>query len=480
MTEFSLITKKGLRDNYTVPKSLFAQLKLNMLFCENTLNILSHPCGGEDILARNEIIRILETDISAKEQFIMLYKKITRLSKVFEHYKTAEPDCVRFFVFKECVSCYFSVLDTALPKDFYFFGRLLTYLSKLKTESKAACDAFAEYTSLLDRISGPRIVFSANGYYLAENTGNEHTSVLDRIIKDAGKLGWGRESADDDKTISFVSPLSKYLNELYPDEFEKLKELEKSLLSYMDIKLLSLIHEMDFYFDITELIRKADLKNIPHTYPALADKPTFSANELYDITLLSAEIEKITPNDVFISSDDRCFFICGANGGGKTTYLRAVASQLIMFLGGCPVFCRGAEIYAYTKVVGHFPNDEDSASYGRLDREIHDVTEIIDTCDNESFVFLNETLSGGTQSKAAVLALSTMEKLSEKGCSCLFVTHLNEVYKSAFPVLSPVVSDDEAHTRTFRIRRSYKPDGAYAGDILKKYELDEKSLGDKT
>ncbi len=480
MTEFSLITKNGLRDNDILPRSLLIELKLNTLFSDNTLNILSRPCDGEDILARQEIIRNLETNINVKEQFTQLYKKLAQLSKLFDRYNNSDNDCVRLFVFRECVSCYFSVLDADLPADGYFLERLCAYFADLKAQSAFMRDTFAEYVNLIDKISRSRIVFSPRGCYLAEDTGVDSKSALDSIIKDAEALGWGRENAEDGKSIPFVLPLSKYLEALYPDTFDKLSEIEKSLYDGMDIKLLSLIHEMDFYIDVLELIQKADQQNILHTYPTIADSPSFTANELYDITLLSAKIEKIVPNDVKITPDDRCYFIYGANGGGKTTYLRSVASQLIMFISGCPIFCRSAEIYAYTKVFGHFPHDEDSYQYGRLDREIHDVTEIIEQCDSESFVFLNETFSGGTQSKAAELAFSAMKHLSDKGCSCLFVTHLSDVYNSAFSVLSPIVSDDASHTRTYRIGRSDKPGGSYAEDILKKYELDKESLGDKS
>lgn len=478
MTEFSLITKKGLRDGDPVPMALLTELKLNTLFCGNTLEILSHPCGAEDILARQEIFRILEKDIRAKEQFTLLYKKLAQFSKTFDRYNKSDNDCVRLFVFRECVACFFSLIDADLPAGSYFCGRLSAYFAELKKKSGEMQNTFAEYAALLDKISGSRIVFSPSGYYLAEDTGGGQKSALDLIVRDADALGWGRDRTDDDKKITFVSPFSKYLNALYPESFDKLTQLERSLYDGIDFNLLSLISEMDFYFEVSELIKKADRQNIPHTYPTPAENPSFSADELYDITLISAKAEKIVPNNVFISPEKRCFYICGANGGGKTTYLRAVASQLIMFLGGCPIFCRSAMIYTYTKVFGHFPQDEDSAYYGRLDREINAVSEIIGKCDDESFVFLNETFSGGTQSKATELALSAMDQLSEKGSCCLFVTHLYDVYKSAYPVLSPVVANDLSHTRTYQIGLSDKPGGSYAGDILKKYDLDEKSLGD--
>ena len=38
---------------------------------------------------------------------------------------------------------------------------------------------------------------------------------------------------------------------------------------------------MDFYIDVLELIQKADQQNILHTYPTIADSPSFTANELY-------------------------------------------------------------------------------------------------------------------------------------------------------------------------------------------------------
>lgn len=479
MTELSLINKNRLQNNDPISKSLLTKLRLNVLFCDNTLDILSHLCGREDILARQEIIRALETDTRAKEQFSLLYKRLTELSRVLDRYNDSVSDCERLFVFKECVSRYFTVLDSALPAGGFFCERLSARFADLKTKSKTIYDAFDEYIRLIDEISRFQIVFSENGYYLTVNTDTDKNSALDSIIKDADALGWGGSSTEDDKTIPFISALSGYLNALYPDAFKKLAQLEKLIYDSMEIKLLSLIREMDFYFDILELIKRAESHNIPHTYPAFADKPSFSADELYDVTLLSAKAGKIVPNDVRVSPEKRCYFICGANGGGKTTYLRSVGSQLIMFLGGCPVFCRNAEIYAYTTVFGHFPQDEDSSDYGRLDREISAVSEIIEKCDDKSFVFLNETFSGGTQSRAAALALSTMDQLSEKGGSCLFVTHFRDVYNSKYPVLSPVVSDDAAHTRTYRIGFSDKPGDSYAGDILKKYDLDEKSLGNK-
>ena len=93
------------------------------------------------------------------------------------------------------------------------------------------------------------------------------------------------------------------------------------------------------------------------------------AKELYDISLLAKNCENIVPNDADFTEYEPFCFLLGANGGGKTTYLRALGVNLILFLAGCPVFAKEAEIYPFDIVLSHFPRDERFDNTGRLDEE---------------------------------------------------------------------------------------------------------------
>ena len=85
----------------------------------------------------------------------------------------------------------------------------------------------------------------------------------------------------------------------------------------------------------------------------------------------------------------------GANGGGKTTYLRALGINLILFLAGCPVFATEAEMYPFDIVLSHFPKDERFDHSGRLDEERKRTEEMLNIAQNKAgFLFFNETFSG--------------------------------------------------------------------------------------
>ena len=60
-------------------------------------------------------------------------------------------------------------------------------------------------------------------------------------------------------------------------------------------------------------------------------------------------VTNIVPNDILFN-EKTFFFLTGANGGGKTTYLRSVGIAVILFLSGCPIPCEGAEIYPLDNV----------------------------------------------------------------------------------------------------------------------------------
>ena len=165
----------------------------------------------------------------------------------------------------------------------------------------------------------------------------------------------------------------------------------------------------------------------------------------------------------------------GANGGGKTTYLRTAVINLIMFLGGCPIYGEKAEIYPFTSIFTHFPENEGFAFGGRLENEEKRLNEVLKTVGQDSFLCFNETFSGADEQKGTSLSLSLMNEVRQKGAFALFVTHFHGVSGGDIPSLTTVVTGD-GNERTYKIVRMSGGRSSYAFDILKKHGLDRDSL----
>lgn len=86
-----------------------------------------------------------------------------------------------------------------------------------------------------------------------------------------------------------------------------------------------------------------------------SDGRAIKLTQAYDITLLEKDEHNIIPNDVELTEKEPLFFLTGANGGGKTTYLRTVGVSVTMFLCGAPAPCAAAEIAPLKCVYTHFP-----------------------------------------------------------------------------------------------------------------------------
>ena len=264
---------------------------------------------------------------------------------------------------------------------------------------------------------------------------------------------------------------------LYSD---KVAQIEDEIAKYADADFYEptvYISEIKFFLEIHGLMQRAAKVSVPHTIAKIANTPQYVAREVYDVSLLAKNCETIVPNNADFTKKEPFCFLLGANGGGKTTYLRALGVNLIMFLAGCPVFAKKAEIYPFDIVLSHFPRDERFDNTGRLDEERKRTEEILNIAQNKvAFLFFNETFSGADDKRGFELLTHTVEKLEACNHFGLYVTHFHEVMSLDYPVLSAEVDTSDANKRTFRIMRSKGSASSYAADILKKYLLDKDSL----
>lgn len=454
--------------------AVFRDCGLASLLNEDTVRLLWTPCTGEELVARQEVFQALETPAAA-DTFETLYACLCTLEKRRAQEKETENLPERYWHFLRMFDGYLALLSaaSALKTEGLLLNNLHCYAEDRLQELQTVAPLLDEYRELLRTLSTYTLSLRRGHPFLTMESKSE--GVFDELLRCGASLGFlsgERRSA----SLGLSEALQIALVQANERQFDRLRELHERLSPCMDLSLLRLKPEVRFYRDVRELITKMDAKYVPRCYPRVAMSPLLEAKQLYNVALYAAGRTEIVPNDASFSPDERLFFVTGANGGGKTTYLKTVVLNLLLFLGGCPVFGQSAEIYPFSCVYTHFPADETTGS-GRLADEERRVQRILEELPPEAFVFLNETFTGANEEIGIRLSLQTMRALREKDAFGLFVTHFHALEAEEFPVLSAVV-EGEGNKRLYRIRRSNTAESSYAQDILEMHRLDEESLRD--
>ncbi len=453
-----------------IPTQTFTDLQCTKLFSEQTRRVLSRPCDKETLRMRQDTFRVLD-----EEQC----NRLRELLPILSHLKHVEEklwqtDSRTEGIFLQCtrletllqVMDHLSAQNPAGP----LFLRIKEVLESKGARSfrTLAQQAATEGRKKLDSISRVDI---KNGILPCD----ESKTCNDILLEYGRFLG-----CDIQESRAKKLPLGKAEGEYFQGFSEILLQTEELLSPYQNISSKQIVtyeEEIKFFLEIYELCQEAKKKDVPLCFPEISETPTFAAQDLYDITLLRGE-NTIIPNDAWFTKEEPFFFLTGANGGGKTTYLRAVGCNLILALAGCPIFATDATVYPFTTVLSHFPEDERFDIGGRLDNELRRAKSILST-KGTPFLLFNEPYSSTDDLCGFEELKKTCESLKTNKSFGICVTHLHQVTTLDFPQLSTIVEETANNRRTFRIRRQQGQNSSFATDILKKYGLDEQSLRER-
>ena len=459
-----------------LPNTLFSDLQIVKILSSQSIAVLQHPCEQSEIVRRNELFLLLDQGenvahventlsvLCATERALYLLKdaKIPldiyyRQAELFESYLTS---CDTLASMKDRGELF------AYVADYYSSEKSQNLLSEMKESAH-------RIRSLLSQMNAGLLSFADKNWLTPDY---DIVSEIDNISECAEHLGFTVPKQKPQNTKINLS-LSDAVCHLYSD---KVAQIEAEIAKYADVDFYeptAYISEIKFFLEIHGLIQRASKLGIPHCIAKLSQTPQYIAKEHYDVSLLAKNCESIIPNDADFTEKEPFCFLLGANGGGKTTYLRALGVNLIFFLAGCPVFAKEAEIYPFDVVLSHFPRDERFDNTGRLDEERNRTEEMLNIAQNKTaFLFFNETFSGTDDKRGFDFLTDTVAIIAESKQFGLYVTHFHEVMSLDYPVLSAEVDLSDANKRTFRIVRSKGSASSYASDILKKYRLDKDSL----
>jgi DNA mismatch repair ATPase MutS len=117
--------------------------------------------------------------------------------------------------------------------------------------------------------------------------------------------------------------------------------------------------------------------------------------------------------------------ITGANQGGKPTFLRSVGLAQLMMQAGMFVGAEALTANAGDGVFTHFKREEDATmTRGKLEEELHRMSEIADTIRLTSLLLCNESFASTNEREGSEIARQVVGALMEAGVKVFYVTHL--------------------------------------------------------
>ena len=459
--------------------SVFEDLKLTLLLSDQAVDAMLAPCNPEDIPIRQELFKDLLSP-ETRRDFKILAENALRIHNLNEAFKAVRCDKEKNFV-------YVNLLDAVMT--FYKSASSVTGQGQLCSRfrmffqeqfSSPLCIKLSQEAQKLSplvqevRVNSYRML--GDGLYIRPE--NDKT-IVSRLLTCARDLGLSQSRETRDISIHLNPRLINALAALYPEAFRAFKDFHASYESFFSEDILKYRSELNFYLEISEIFDRVRAADLPVCWPTTGTDKKLEISGLRDLSLLAKNETNIVPNDMLFNSQEPFFYLTGANGGGKTTYLRSVGIAVVLFLTGCPIACNSAEIYPLDNVYTHFPRDERFEGEGRFADEENRVNEILASHNGQSLVLLNETYSTTSEELALDLTAKLATTIYESGSLGIYITHQHGIGETQIPFLSVIINESEENRRTYKIARLRGASGSFALDILKKYGLTKQALAQR-
>ena len=469
-----------MKKSMNLSMALLCDLRLDRVLSEQALAVLASPFGDEARRARQECFTALE-DAERLAQAESCREALILLQRAVELGRNVAAMTVidRAYAMRRMMDRYLNACERLAELSYCgtYFATAAHDVAVKREILLSMEEAGSRLAAVLERLRSCLLSVADKTWLTPDGA---HTVSERERISDCGvRLGLIPPFAAE-RRISPDHTLTDAICRLHTDEVTQMEEICSAYAFFPWDEPLAYLPELKFVLEISGLVARAAAQGIPHCTPTMSQTPQYTAREMYDISLLAKACEHIVPNDVSFTEDEPFHFLTGANGGGKTTYLRAVGLNLVLACAGCPVFARQVTVYPFAWIAAHMPRDERFDRTGRLDEERARVEQMLDAPSGDpAFLLFNETFSGTDDARGFSLLAETVKMITEAGHFGLYVTHFHEVTELGVPLLSAQIDPMDENRRTYRIVRTGSDASSYAADILRKYRLDSDSLRER-
>lgn len=455
---------------------IISDLKLDLIFSEDVSRFLLLKPEKNTLLLRREAFKNLLADPESSKKLSELIDDLGECLELYRAMTAAQSEKAAAYIFAFLMRSYahFCTKAAALVGYGTLFDRFAhcfeqicadTDFADAYRESQQLCQSLAAASSFTMKTDGESAVIRPSRTDGISASLKACAAELEIPIKERAPF-------------SFVpaKSIAQALSTVYPEQFAPAVAFISKYRTKVSGQIFDYLDQLKFVYGIIDFTRNAEKANIPYCFPSLCEKKYIELYGVYDVTLLKKGCKDIVPNDVVFTEDEPFFFLTGANGGGKTTYLRAVGSAILMFLAGAPVFCQGGQACLLSAVFTHFPRDERFEGTGRFLDEKKRVDAILEKQDGNAMILLNETFSTTGEEKAIEQTDILANTLYKSGSFGLYITHQHDVNENKIPFLGVTVDENDSNRRTYRIEKRRLAPRSFAKDILEKYHLDKASL----
>lgn len=192
-----------------------------------------------------------------------------------------------------------------------------------------------------------------------------------------------------------------------------------------------LARELTFYAAGVRFAAYFTERGLPTALPAIADDGSITGRGLYD-PFLAATMPgggAIVANDVTLPADAPGLLVTGANNSGKTVFLRAVGSAILLGLCGFPICGASATIPPLRAVTSVFAAAEKAdgvgSEAGRFEEEVRLLSDAVDRAAPGELILLNEPFQTTAYGEGAEGLAAILRYLQARGTRWVLVTHLD-------------------------------------------------------
>jgi DNA mismatch repair protein MutS len=241
----------------------------------------------------------------------------------------------------------------------------------------------------------------------------------------------------------FVTPALKDLEEKILGAEERIGEIERRIYQELLLELGAAasrvgslaagLASLDVAASFAEVASSASGKWVR---PTLSTRPRLCLTDArHPIVEAVRREEPFVPNDCDLSPDRRILLVTGPNMGGKSTYLRQVATAVLLAQAGAFVPASKAELSIFDRIFTRVgAADHLSRGESTFMVEMLEAAAILRGTTSRSLIILDEVGRGTSTFDGLSIAWALVEHLHdepERGAFVLFATHYHELTEIA-------------------------------------------------